>query len=139
MIRSSSHQYRVTTADVSLISRAATANEHADDGARISGGREGAPLTVVGQNGHLDGRLLDSVPCVDASERVQPVHATYGSARSQAVLRHTEVLVAVGIELLGRADLTVLHDARGLEEAVARVLVTGLVPGSGKHDLAVVG
>ena len=49
-----------------------------------------------------------------------------------------EALVAVGVELLGRADLLVLHNAIGLEEAVARVLVAGLVLGSGEHDLAVV-
>ena len=132
--------------DVGLFSRATTAGEHADDGAtpleddgaRISGGREGAPLPVARQDGYLDGRLLDAVFGVDASERVQPVDTTYGGARGQAVLHHVEALVAVGVELLGRADLLVLHDAMGLEETVARVLVAGLVFGSGEHNLAVV-
>jgi hypothetical protein len=132
--------------DVCLFSRAATAGEHADnaaapledDGARISGGREGAPLPVVRQDGYLEGRLFNAVFGVEASERVQPVGATYGGARGQAVLHYVEALGAAGVEVLGRADLLVLHDAVGLEETVARVLVAGLVLGSGEHDLAVV-
>lgn len=60
-----------------------------------------------------------SYSAVDASERVQPVGVTYGGAYGQAVLHRVEALAAVGVEMLGRADLLVLHDAVGLE-TVAR-------------------
>jgi hypothetical protein len=127
------HKLRGSTAarPCTTVEQIATASDHADDGARITGGREGAPLAVVRQDGYLHGRLVDAVVGVDASERVQPVDATYGGTRGQAVLHREEALVAVGVEVLGRADLLVLHDAVGLEETVARVLVAGLALGSG--------
>ncbi len=72
-------------------------------------------------------------------ERVLSIDATYGGTRGQAVLHHVQALAGVGVEVLGRADLFVLHDAVGLEEAVARVFVAGSILGSGEQDLAVVG
>ncbi len=90
------------------------------------------------QDGYLDGRLFEAVVGGDASERVLSIDATYGGTRGQAVLHHVQALAGVGVEVLGRADLLVLHDAVGLEETVARVFVAGSVLGSGKHDLAVV-
>jgi len=87
---------------VSHFSCATTAGEHADDatapleddGTRISGGREGTPLPVTRQDGYLDGCRLDVVISVDASERVQPIDATYGGARGQAILHHVEPLAS---------------------------------------------
>ena len=71
---------------VCLIARAATAGEQGDntaspvedDGTGISWGREGAMQLVVGQEGDLNGYVLDTVVGVDTSERLQPVDTTDG-------------------------------------------------------------
>jgi len=132
---------------VGLVGRAAAAGEQGDDatapvehdGARIPTGGEGAALLVVGQNGGLDGRALDALVVIDASERVQPVGAANGGARGQAVLHHQQCLLAVCVEVLGIAHLVILDDAKGLGEPTGRVLVVHLVLGLREQELAEVG
>jgi hypothetical protein len=57
--------------------------------------------------------VLDAVVGVGTNERLQPVDATDGGARGQAILDHEKHLLAVDVEALGLADLVALHDAKG--------------------------
>lgn len=120
--------------NVGLIGRAATTGEHSDDtassvednGTRVPPLREGTAPTV-GQDGGLERGELDLVIGVVANERLESVDPAHRSARRHAVLDDRHRLVAMGIELLGLADLALWDDARDLEELVLRVLVASPV------------
>jgi hypothetical protein len=128
---------------VGLVGRASTAGEQGDnaanpvedDGAGVSRSGEGAMRLVVREDGGLNGRVLDDV-LGGTSERPQPVDATDGGARGQAILDHEKRLLAVDVEVLGLANLVFLHDAKGLEEPIVGVHVVRLVR---EHELAEVG
>ena len=96
-------------------------------------------MRVIREDGGLDGGVLDAIVSVDASERVEPIDATYSGACSQTVLHNKLSCLAVNVEVLGLADLVVLHDAKDLEEPIVRVLVARLVLGLREHELAEVG
>ena len=71
-------------------------------------------LLIVGQDGGLGERSIDAVVGVGASERIQPINATDGGARGQAILHYKECLLAMEVEVLRLAGLVVLHDGRVL-------------------------
>ena len=116
---------------ICCISRASTTGDQGnnttspvkDDGTRISLGREGALLPVMGQDANLNGCVLDAMVTVDASERLKPIGTTYSGACGQAILHNNKCLIAMDIKVLGLADFITVHNAKGLEESIIRVLI----------------
>ena len=100
------------------------------DGAGVPSIRKLAACLVVGQNGDLNGGLLDdSVLLAGPLEGLEPVGATNGGPRPQPVLHDEHAPLTVNVEVLGVAYLGVRDDAGGLEETIFGVLVVGLVGG----------
>jgi len=130
--------------DVGFVGRACAAGEDSDD-ATIPGEDDGpgvasigklAALPVVGQDGDLDGSVLDAVVIVDAGEGLETVGATDGGPRGQPILHDEQGLLTVDVEVLGVADLVVLDDAVGLEETILGVLVVCLIDRLREHCVA---
>lgn len=130
--------------DIRLLGSAPAAGEDSDDaavpgeddGPGIASIRKLAAFLVVGQDGDLDGGVLDAVLGVVAGEGFETVGATDGGPRGQPILHDEQALLTVDVEVLGVADLVVRDDAVGLEETILGVLVVRLIGGLREHCIA---
>ncbi len=130
--------------DVDLVDGARAASENSDD-ATIPGEDDGpgipsigkiATCLIVGQDGDLDGGVLDAVVIVDAGQGLETVGATDGGPRGQPILHDEQALLTVDVEVLGVSDLVVLDDAVSLEETIPGVPVVRLIDGLREHCVA---
>ena len=97
-----------------------------DDRARVSRVGELVVLEVgrvVAEDGVLLGNLVDAVVGVVASNRLQTVDATKGSASRAAILDGKQRLHVVDVEILRSVELGLGDDALDLDEVVLGLLV----------------
>lgn len=120
--------------DVGLVSHAPTTGEHGNDTAFSV--KDDGTTPAVGHNGGLEGGKLEVAVDVVTNKGFESVYSADGSIRGQAVLNNRHHVVAVGIELLGLANLALGHDAVDLEEAILRVLIVSPVRVVGVHEVA---
>jgi len=101
--------------DICLVSRASAASEDSDDVA-IPGEDDGpgiasigklAMFLVVGQDGNLDGGVLDVILRVVAGEGFETISTANSGPSGHAILHDEETLATISFKVLGVSDLLV--------------------------------